>query len=100
MHEPCIDGRFSAGNSALDDLAGVERREIVAGRPDARREFLAEGDVALLEGLERGLPLAEEVDADAVEIVEAEVDRQVAAPIVGDALVFDGVCPAATLPTL
>ena len=48
-------------------------------------------NVALLEGLERGLPVAVEFDADAVEIVQAAIDRQVAAPIVGDALVFDGL---------
>ena len=38
----CIDGRFSPGNSRLTTLPACQRREIVAGRPDARGEFLAE----------------------------------------------------------
>ena len=34
-------GHCLAGELALDDLARVERRKIVTGRPDARGEFLA-----------------------------------------------------------
>ena len=78
-----------AGKLALDHLAGGDRRKIIAGRPGARDEFLPVENVALLERLECGLPVAVEFDADAVEIVLAAVHRQVAAPIVGDALIFD-----------
>ena len=62
-------------------------------RPENRSRFPAAGIVfgahvieAFLERLEIGISVAVEVEADLVEIPEAAVDRQVAAPIVRIAL--------------
>ena len=46
-------------------------------------------DVAFLECFEACLPIFVELDVDAVKIVEAGIDWQIAALIVGDALIFD-----------
>ncbi|CAM5208316.1 hypothetical protein BTHI11S_03944 [Bosea thiooxidans] len=64
-------------------------REIVARRPDTRGELFLEGDDAALEGLERHLPVAEILPAHAVEIVGADIHRQVLGPIVRHALELD-----------
>src|SRR5690606_10746057 len=55
---------------ALDDPAVIDGGEIVFRRPDPGGEFLPVEDVAFLERLESGLPLAIELDADAVEMVQ------------------------------
>src|SRR5690606_1931762 len=74
---------------ALDDLAVADCGKIVLRRPGLGREFLAKQDLALLEGLEPGLPLPVELDADPVEMVEAPAYRQVLAPIVVAPVIFD-----------
>ena len=67
----------------------VEGGEIVAVGPDARGVLLVEVDRAGLERLEGDLPLAVILEAQAAEIVLADVDRQVLGPIVVAQFVFD-----------
>ncbi|MET3893686.1 hypothetical protein ABIE41_004762 [Bosea sp. OAE506] len=67
----------------------MQGREVVARRPDAGGELLLEGDDAALEGLERHLPVAEVLPAHPVEIVDADIHRQVAPPVVRHALELD-----------
>jgi hypothetical protein len=96
----CIDGRFSDGNSRFTTLPVVHRRKIIGRWPRAATSPpRTEVHLALLEGLERRLAVAVELDPQPVEIVDAAIDRQVAAPIVGDALIFDGLT-GRTSPTL
>ena len=81
--------RLGLGQGFLLDLALMDRREIIAGRPDARGELLLEGDDAALERLEGHLPVAEILPAHPVEIVGADVHRQIPAPVVRHALELD-----------
>src|SRR6185436_8144404 len=69
--------------------AVLDRREIVARRPDARGELLAEQIAAAGEALERDVAVAIEFVAQHIEIVCADADRQVGAPPVLDAVVLD-----------
>ena len=82
-------GRHLARELALDDAPVRDRREIVARRPGPRRELLAKLDVALLERLEGGIAVAVKLDADRIEMEEPAHDRQVARPVVLDAVIFD-----------
>ena len=72
LHPPVLDGG-----------------EIVGRRPEARGVFLVVVDRAGLERLEGDLPLAIIFEAQPVEIVLPEVDRQLGAPIVRVAREFD-----------
>ena len=78
----------------LEDLllhvAGVEGREIVAGGPALRSVLAAEIlEAAFREGLPCGIVVLEVDIALAVEIVAADIHRQVGAPIVLDPLPDD-----------
>src|SRR5690606_36480267 len=67
----------------LHHAAVARSGEIVAGFPAGRIEFGAHVAEALLEGLEMRVAVAVIVEADLVEIPQAAIDREVAAPIGG-----------------
>ena len=71
------------------DAAVLDRRKVVAGRPDPRRRLGPPVDLVGLEGFELDRVVAEILVADLVEIVGADIDRQVLAPIVRHALIDD-----------
>jgi hypothetical protein len=73
----------------LADPAFLGSGKVVARRPDPRRKLLAEGEGAALEGLERHLPVAKVLVADGVEIVLADIHRQVRAPVILDPFQLD-----------
>ena len=73
-------GRRAVVQRLLLDAPVANGREIIADRPDARGIFLMEIDRAGLERLEGDLPLAVIFEAQAVEIVDADIDRQILAP--------------------
>ncbi len=79
-----VDGDLLALHPAFAD-----RRKVVAGRPGLRGVFVVEGQGAVLEGFESDRALAEILVAIAVEIVLADIHRQVAAPVIRDALELD-----------
>ena len=88
-YQPCDPAGTVVRQRLLLDPAFADRREVVARRPDARGEFLLEIDLAGLEGLEGHLPVAVIFEADVVEIIDADIHRQILAPIIGDAIELD-----------
>ena len=76
LRHPGLDG-------IADHLAVAGGRKIVSVVPAQRFGFDAKVIEAAFEGLELAVGLAIEVEPDLVEIPQAAVDRQVAAPIVG-----------------
>ena len=84
------DDLVRAVNSLLLHLAGVDRREVVGGVPALRFVLRPEVELVGLERLELDGVVAEILVADLVEVVGADVDRQILAPIVGHALVGNG----------
>ena len=89
MNQPCApDGVSSCEHRALD-AAILERREIVARRPGARGELLAEQIVLRREAFEADVAVAIIFEAHDVEIVLPACNRQIGAPPVVDAIVFD-----------
>ena len=87
---PALDrGRRVVRDLLLLHPALAHGREIVAGRPDARRVFLVEVERAVLERLEGHGAVAEILVADAVEIVLAHIHRQVLGPVIRHALELD-----------
>ena len=89
MNQPCAPDGVSSGSIVALDAAVLDRREIVARRPDARGELLAEQIALGGEAFEADVAVAIEFVAHDVEIVLPARDRQVGAPPVLDALVFD-----------
>ena len=73
-----------------DDAPLPHRREVVGRRPVAGAVLGAEVVAVALEGLEQHGRVAVVLVADLVEIVPAAVHRQIAAPIIGHALVGGG----------
>ena len=71
------------------DPAFLDRREVVGGGPERGVELLVEQVVADLQRLEGGGVVGEILVEVAVEVVGADVDRQVLAPVVGVAAVLD-----------
>src|SRR5882757_4901053 len=64
--------------------------EIVAGCPEQRAVFEAKVDLITFEGFELDCEIAEVLVPDLVEIIAADVDVEILAPVVLDALVDDG----------
>src|ERR1051325_7990805 len=90
VDEPALRARWAVvGHDFPLHLAGLERREIVARVPDARGEFLAEQIALGGEAFEADIAVAIIFVTQGIEVVQAAADRQVGAPPVGDALVFD-----------
>ncbi len=75
----------------LDDTLVDHRRKIIGRRPIPRDVLDAPIDLVGLERFERHRRVAEIFVAQLVEIIPADIHRQVLAPIVLDALVDDGV---------
>src|SRR5581483_603304 len=73
----------------LLDAALLERREVIARRPDARGELLAEQIGLAGERLEADIAITEILVAQRVEIVLPARDREVGTPPILDALEFD-----------
>ena len=71
------------------DAAVLDRREIVARRPDPRGELLAKQIILSGEALERDVAIAIEFVTHDIEIVAAAVDRQVGAPPILDPFELD-----------
>ncbi len=74
----------------LDDAAVGDGGKRIALRPQRRIVLAANVDLASLEGLELCRGVAEILEADLVEVEAAAVHGQIAAPVVGVALVGDG----------
>ena len=70
------------GNRGGDDTPVPGGREVVLGPPARRIVLDAVIDEARLERLEHRVRVAEVVDTDRIEIVEAPGDRQVATPVI------------------
>ena len=64
------------------DRARIDRREVVAGGPDFREEFLVEAEPAALEGLEGCGAVAEILVANSLEIPASLVHGKVLGPVV------------------
>ena len=75
--------RHAGPDGVADHLAAAGGREIIAVVPAQRLVLDAEIVEAALERLELAVGLAIEVEPDLVEIPQAAVDREIAAPIVG-----------------
>src|SRR4051794_6167254 len=90
VDEPALRARRRVVRNLLAlDPAALERRKIVTRVPDARSELLAERVALGREALEADIAVAVIFVAQRVEVVLAAAHRQVGAPPVGDALVFD-----------
>ena len=80
MNQPCAPDGLSSGRPPPLDAAVVDCGKIVAGRPDARGELLAEQVIAAGEAFEADVAVAIVFVPHVIEIVRAAVDRQVLAP--------------------
>ena len=89
-HEGLHDPGRAHRELLADDAALPHGREVVGRRPVAGAVLGAEVVAVALEGLEQHGRVAVVLVADLVEIVPAAVHRQIAAPIVGHALVDGG----------
>ena len=90
-HEPVHALGQAVGECLLDHAAVAQRRKIVGGLPAAGIGFRAHVVKAFLERLEMRVAVAVIVEADGVEIPQAAIDRQVAAPIIRIALEGDAL---------
>ena len=90
IDEPALraGGRIVGDDVALDAPV-LDRREVVARRPEARGEFLLEQVGLGRECLEPGLALAEVLVAQHVEIIQAAPHRKLGPPPVLHPLVLD-----------
>ena len=90
VEEPALRaGRRVVGKDVLLDAAVLDRRKIVARRPDARGELLAEEIVAAGKSFERHVAVAIEFVAKGGEVVVPDRYRQIGAPPIRNAIVFD-----------
>src|SRR5438477_1839214 len=90
VDEPALRARGRlVGNDVALDAAVLERGEIVARRPDARGVLLAEEIILRGEAFVGDVAVAVIFEANIVEIVLADADRQLLAPPVLHALVID-----------
>ena len=99
-NQPCAPDGVSSGRTSLLDAAVLDRREIVARRPDARGELLAEQIVAAGESFEGDVAVAIEFVADDVEIVRARRDTGRSAPHQSLTRSYSMKRPASNLPDL
>src|SRR6185312_12286130 len=90
IDEPALRARWRVvRQDFLFDAAILDRREIVARRPGARGELLAEQIGLGSETLEANVAVAVIFIAQRVEVVLSDVYGQGSAPPVLDAVVFD-----------
>src|SRR5262245_10981679 len=90
IEEPALRARRGiVGDDVALDAALADRRKVVARRPDARGELLAEQVALAGEAFEGDVAIAVELVAYDVEIVETARHRQIHAPPILDPLVFD-----------
>ncbi len=90
IDEPALRARRRiVGQHVALDPAVLEGGKIVARRPGARGEFLAEQIIAGGKAFEADVAVAIIFEAHGVEIVLAARHRQIGAPPVLDALIFD-----------
>src|SRR6266702_6047402 len=90
VDEPALHARRPlVGQNVALDAPVPDRREIVARRPDAGGELLAEDITLGGEALEGDVAVAVELVAHGIEVVLAARDRQIGAPPILDPLVFD-----------
>ena len=82
-------GRRAVMQGLLLHPAVLGGGEVVGRRPEARGVLLVIVDRSRLERLEGDLPLAIIFEAQAIEVVLPEIDRQLGAPIIGIAPIFD-----------
>src|SRR5262249_14601968 len=92
---PCVEeptlypDRPAERDDVALDAPVTDRRKIITRRPDPRRELLPKQIVLGRERLKGELAVAVELVTDDVEIILSPRDRQIGAPPVLDALVFD-----------
>ena len=87
VHEQALTlGRDLMRDLRLDHLATAHGREVVAVGPVLRLMLDVDVELAGLEGFERDVAVAVELDLHAIEIVLAAIDRQVFAPVILDPL--------------
>ena len=90
VHEPTLGARGRlVGQHLFLDAPVADRGKIIARRPDARGELLAEQIVLGGESLESNVAVAVIFEAHDVEIVLAARDRKVGAPPILHPLEFD-----------
>ena len=90
VDEPALRARRRLVRQRLAlDAAVLDGGKVVARRPDARGEFLAEQIVLAGKPLERDVAVAIELVAHDVEIVAAAADGKIGAPPILDPVVFD-----------
>ena len=87
--QPWVVRRRAVVQDLLLHPAVLGGGEVVSRRPEARGVLLVIVDRSGLERLERDLPLPIIFEAQAIEVVLAQVDRQLGAPIIGIARIFD-----------
>ena len=83
-HEALHAFRQSVGELLLQCAAVAQCREIVSRLPAAGIGLQAHVVEAFLEGFEMRVAVAVIIEADGVEIPQAAIDRQIAAPIIAD----------------
>src|SRR6185295_16917876 len=90
VEEPALRarGRVVANDVALDAPV-PHRRKVIARRPDARGELLAEQIAPAGEAFEGDIAVAVELVPDDVEIVGPARNRQIGAPPVLDTVILD-----------
>src|SRR4029077_9379484 len=90
IEEPALRARGRVvANDIAPDPSVPHRRKVVARRPDAGRELLAEQVALAGESFEGDIAVAVELIPDDVEIVGSARYRQTATPPVLDAVVLD-----------
>ena len=88
-NQACVPSGNWSGKVSRLTRPSLTAAKVILRRPDRRGELLAEREDAGLESLEGDFAIGEIFVADAVEIVLPDVDRQILAPIIGDALEDD-----------
>ena len=88
-NKPRHAGRPLMGDFPLDDLAGFYRREIIGRGPILRGVLAAEIIFIGLEGFQRDSLVSVEIESDDVKIINTLLQRQIARPVIGHALVLD-----------
>src|SRR6201999_4249419 len=89
IDEPALRARWRfVGQGLALDAAVLDRREIVARRPDPRGEFFAKQIIPGGEPLEGDITVAIELITYHIEVIAAARDGQIAAPPILDTLEF------------